>query len=178
MRTFRPAGRRDSEQGWLFALAFLSGLSLTVPAASCQGVQQGNQPPFDISEMRQKYQSSVPGVRQSQQPPVGFPVSVYASNIVSSNFVESPAQRSSAATILTKDDAGTVFRWYQVQLSSGHWNVNEPKVPGGEKQGQMLMLNAKRDATELSIMCLKTEKAPYTVVSITARTAAKAPASR
>lgn len=66
----------------------------------------------------------VPNMHMAQSAPANFPVDVYRSNVVSTNFMNSTTGAPSASlSIVTKDSPATVNQFYLGALRRGNWVV-------------------------------------------------------
>ncbi len=112
----------------------------------------------------------VKGVHHTVQIPVNFPLPIYSTNVLSTNFSNSiKGTPVAAATIVTKDSAKIAFDWYKAQCSASGWQVRTPKqsaMSESEKKGQLFILNALKGEQQSTVMCAQSNKHPNTVINI------------
>jgi hypothetical protein len=110
------------------------------------------------------------GAHIALKAPNNFPLPVYASNIISTNFTNTTTGLPMAdLTLVTKDDAKTVFEWYKSQCSGSGWQVRMPKqsaMTPKEKAGRLFLLNAVRGDQQSNISISSGTKHPETIVNI------------
>lgn len=153
--------------------SLLIACSMNALPASAQKTTSGKNPPVDLLTVRGRRQPQVAGIVQSEQVPAGFPVAVYSNNVISTYFSQTTSKSTPVTngTITTRDPAATVFQWYQSLLAHDNWIIDKdaPKVPAS-RQNKMFLLKAKKGHVDLSITCVKPDRAPFAVINITAFT--------
>jgi hypothetical protein len=107
----------------------------------------------------------------SQTWPTNFPVPVYTSNVIQTNFSNSTkGQPTAAATLLTKDPPERVFEFYQSALTRNKWAV---RVPSPKARAEMnigndyYFLSAELGKQSIELTCSGNSKANTTFLSIT-----------
>jgi len=119
-------------------------------------------------EMRTK--NKIDGLQVSVKAPSNFPLPVYASNIISTNFSNTTKGAPMAdLTLLTKDDTKTVFEWYKTQCSNTGWQVRTAKqsaMSAKDKAGRLFILNAIKGEQQGTITVSSNGKHPETVINI------------
>jgi hypothetical protein len=102
--------------------------------------------------------------------PLNFPIPVYPSNVLTSNFIHTthgPARAK--ATIVTTDPPNTAINWYQATCIKDNWVVRLPNAKAQsklQKNGPDYMLNARKGQQEVVIECIKTKNEQETLISI------------
>lgn len=82
--------------------------------------------------------SKIPGMHFAPSIPSNFPVSIYKSNVVRTNFSNTTKGTPVAtATIITKDQMKAVFDWYQDALRRGSWAFQTPTDKAMQQIGQL-----------------------------------------
>lgn len=97
----------------------------------------------------------IPNLHMSQTAPTNFPVDVYRSNIVSTNFVNTTAGAPTATlSIVTKDSPSTVNSFYQSALRSRSFALQIPKEEMLAKigpPGSAFMMQGTRAKERISV---------------------------
>lgn len=170
---------------WIALLASVANSGLAQEAfaqsANANGSQSANAKPLTNlqsapravgQKARTKYPSikDFAGLHFSKSLPTNFPLPPYPNNVVSTNFSNSTAgQPTAAASIVTKDAAEVVFKWYQDYCRKDNWLIRTPSAKTMQtmgKQGQLFILNAIKGKQEIYLYCTKNPKKALTNVSI------------
>jgi hypothetical protein len=115
--------------------------------------------------------SRIPNVHLATQIPVNFPIPMYSSNVMTTNFSNSTKGRpTAAAMIITRDQPKDVFQWYVDNCTKSYWSVKIPTPQAmsaiTQKQPQFYMFNAKKDNQQIALFCSANKKTTGTLVSI------------
>ncbi len=180
-----------SKQSWVLAICLMTANAICTPALHAQGSSGTStasspkvKPEFqiDIMQMRAKFANRVPSIVASAQAPAGFPVPVYSYNALSANFNQStsPKYHAVSGTILTKDEPQVPYEWYKRFFSQNGWTMSaaSEKRLLSNQQGKVLSVGATKDKVSVSVSCIRTGKAPYSIVNISTATAIVAPAAK
>ena len=111
-----------------------------------------------------------PGTHLSKSIPTNFPVEVYRSNVTYTSFVNSTnGAASAAASIMTRDQPGVVFQFYQSALPRGGWATQVPSAEAMAKignQGQFFMIRGTKDIQSVNLTITANKGQPGSVISI------------
>jgi hypothetical protein len=102
--------------------------------------------------------------------PVNFPLPVYSSNVLSTNFTATTKGPPRAkAIILTSDSPSTAINWYQAECRRANWDTRVPNAAAAaklQKHGPDYMLDAQRGREEVVIECSRPTNQTSTLISI------------
>ncbi len=114
---------------------------------------------------------SVKAIHLSDKWPTNFPLPQYASNVTETKFVNTTKGRPSAsASLITKDPAETVFKFYLDACRRDGWSIRTPSAKTLENTRaatNFYMLEGNKDKRMIRLICLQNPKTHATSLNIT-----------
>ena len=164
----------------------LSVLTIIGCATRPASAQDTNQMPAlkpevkaNLDAMRTKYANSVKGVTQQVTPPSGFPVPIYTSQQVSTNFARSNNNASNmAGMITTKDQPSLAYNWYLQQLRGAGWTLASRPQSAAEKAGKVYSIEATKGDTSVMVNVAAASKFGMSMINISVFPEPKPPAQK
>lgn len=153
---------------FLFAISLLFSLLVCRHNCFAQTVKIEKSPYKTAEEARTNL--GIENTQTSTKIPTNFPLPVYSSNIISSNFTNTTKGLPLAdLTLLTRDAPKTVYDWYKSQCAGSGWNVKTPKqsvMSEREKAGQLFIINASKgeQQSSLTISAIKSGETTVNIV--------------
>ncbi|MFN8553330.1 MAG: hypothetical protein U0103_17790 [Candidatus Obscuribacterales bacterium] len=149
--------------------AFVGVLTLTSDVSSLSQTSKVEKSPYKSTE-EARLSNHLEGAHISLKAPSNFPLPVYSSNIISTNFTNTTKGVPMAdLTLITRDDGKGVFEWYKVQCVNMGWQVRTPKQSAmgtQEKAGRLFVLNAIKGQQQGNITVSRSVKHPETVINV------------
>lgn len=153
---------------WLITL-FVGLSTLTSDVCSFSQTSKAPKSPYKSTE-EARLSNHLDGAHISLKAPTNFPLPVYSSNIISTNFTNTTKGLPMAdLTLITKDDGKSVFEWYKTQSANMGWQVRSPKqsaMTTQEKAGRLFILNAIKGQQQGTITVSSSVKHPETVINV------------